>query len=446
MTDRGSGDDHRYSRRNVLGSASWATLQQFVTLGATAVSGIVLARVLPVGDFGVFSYTTTLASMGMAIMAAGLSTLAVKYLAENANSQRAGMTALVLIREFFAVVAYLILLAVSITSGNSETVGLTALSLCVLFARAFDATEFWFQSRVESQKTAPVRIGVVLAFLVGRIAFALAGAELIVFVVLYVLESVVVSAGLLLRYLCDRDSQGFGQPRFEVARELLGKSWILLLAGIAAQVNSRGDVIVIQALLGSEEVGIYSAAARFSELFYFLPVVFMTATFPGLLATRRKFGEHSQRYRAALQKSYDMSCWVGIGIASAVFVLGPFVIDLVYGDRYSEAGSILQIHVLALPFVFMAAVFSKWIVAENLLLASLLRHGAGAVLNLALNFALIPVLGISGAALATIVSYVVAAYLSCFIGRRTRVAGLQMSLALVAPIRVAARYFNGRTQ
>lgn len=419
-------------------------MQQLVTLGATAVSGIILARVLSVDDFGVFSYATTLGSIGMAIMAAGLSNLAVKHFAEHKSAQNKSMTALILIREFFAVVAYLVLLSTSLTSGDPNTVALTAVSLCVLFARAFDATEYWFQSRVESRKTAPVRITVVLFFLAVRILLAVSGGDLQTFIILYVLESIVISAGLLLRYRVDRESAGFGAPSLSVMKDLFGKSWLLLLAGLAAQINSRGDVVIIQALLGSADVGIYSAAARLSELFYFLPIVFMTATFPGLLSTRRKFGQDSDQYRSALQRSYDFSCWVGIGIAACVFVLGPLVITLVYGERYSAAGAVLQIHVLALPFVFMAAVFSKWIVAEGHFLASLLRHAAGAVINIALNFALIPPLGITGAAVATIVSYVIASYLSCFVGKRTRAAGVQMTLALVAPARLLARYFTGR--
>jgi O-antigen/teichoic acid export membrane protein len=423
------------SRRRMLGSATWATLQQIVTLGGTAISGIMLARVLTKEEFGIFSYATTVAGVGMTIMTAGLSSLAIKQFVQNPDRQRTTMTALVAIRELCAVVAYIVLLVVSLSSGTSEIIAVTAIALAVLFARAFDATEFWFQSRVESHKPAIVRITAVLLFLAIRLVLAISGADLVTFIFLYVAEAVVITIGLLLRYRVDKAGTGFGKVDPALIKSMMGQSWILLLAGIAAQVNSRGDIFVLQALLGSEAVGTYAAAARFSELFYFLPVVITTATFPALLATRKKEGETSVVYKKMLQRSYDLACWGGVAVAALVFFVGPPLITLLYGEEYATSGVILQVHVLALPLVFMAAVFSKWIVAEHLLLASLWRHSIGAALNIALNFLLIPQLGVIGAAYATVASYVVASYLSCFVGKRTRIAGIQMTLALVAPVR-----------
>lgn len=433
-----------HSRGRVFASATWATLQQIVTLGGTAVSAILLARVLTLEEFGVFSYATTLAGIGMTIMTAGLSSLAIKQFVQEPERQRFTMTALVVIREVLAVVAYLVLLALSLTSDDPSTTAITGIALLVLFARAVDANEFWFQSRVASHKTAVVRISTVLVFLMVRVALALSGAGLIVFVALYVLEAVVVTVGLLVRYVQDKESPGFGRIDPALMKELFGKSWILLLSGIAAQANTRGDIIVLQALLGSESVGVYAAAARFSELFYFLPVVFTTATFPALLATRRKEGADSKKYRFLLQRSYDSACWVGLGLAAGVFFLGPPLIVLLYGDGFAASGPVLQVHVLALPFVFMGAVFSKWIVAEHLLLASLSRHLLGAVLNIGLNFIFIPQYGLIGAAYATLISYSISAYLSCFLSKSTRGAGIQMTLAFVAPARLLVRKIRTR--
>jgi O-antigen/teichoic acid export membrane protein len=437
MADLANPSQPEYSRRRTLGSATWATAQQFVTLGATALSGVILARVLSVAEFGVFSYATSLAAMGMVIVTAGLSGLAIKVLVSGEGKQARTVTALLITREFFAIIAYLGLLALSLTAGDQAVVAATAIALIVLVARAFDATEYWFQARVQSGKTAPVRIAVVLVMLAIRVLAAVLGADLQIFLLLYVAEAVVTSAALLARYLCDRESPGLGKYELATSKSLLSSSWLLMLSGIAGQINTRGGIIIVQVLLGSASVGVYSAAARLSELFYFLPVVFMTATFPRLLQIRRKNGKDSAAYRRELQRSYDQAFWAGVAIATVVFLVGPFVITVLYGDRYAGAGEILQIHVLSLPLVFMAAVFSKWIIAENLLVASLTRHAFGAVLNLALNFLLIPMMGITGAAYAALVSYCVASYLSCFVSKSTRPAGVQMTLAVMAPGRLA---------
>lgn len=437
-------NDEIHSRRRALGSGAWATLQQFVTLGSTAVSGIILARVLSLADFGVFSYATSLAAMGSVVVTAGLSGLAIKVLVDDVSAQRRTMTALIVLREAFAVLAYLVLLGVSTTSGDPQTVSMTAVATVVLFARALDASEMWFQSRAESHKSATIRVSVVLVMLGVRLYLATIGADVLIFVLLYVAESVIISILLLSRYLLDRNSPRLAFPDIQTPRDLLGRSWLLALSSVAGQVNSRGDIIVIQAMLGSASVGIYSAAARLSEMTYFLPAVFMTATFPRLLQIRRKYGGQSEEYRRELQGSYDRACWTGIAIMAALVLLGPWGLQLIYGDRFAAAGQVLQVHALALPFVFMAAVFSKWIIAEDLLVASLVRHALGAGLNIGLNILLIPTMGIMGSAWATVASYFVASFLSCFATRSTRAPGWQMCLALAAPVRLAIKISRRR--
>ncbi len=425
-----------FSRRRSVKSGLWATVQQFVTLGSTAITGIILARVLSVADFGVFSFATNLASMGTAILTAGLAGLAIKVFVDQPKTADRTMTALILIREFFAVVAYLILLPVSALVGDAAVVGATAIALLVLFARGLDASELWFQAQARSGSTAPVRISVVAVMLAVRAVLAFTGADLMVFVVLYVVEAVVTSALLLVRYASDKKSPRFAKPDTRTPRTLMASSWVLMLSSLATQINSRGDVIIIQALLSSTSVGLYSAAARLSEMLYFLPVVFMTATFPRLLQVRRQHGGDSAQYKKELQASYDRAFWAGVLIAATLLVIGPWLLTTLYGAKYADSGPVLQVHVLALPFVFMAAVFSKFIIAENVLVASLTRNALGAGLNIALNFLLIPAWGILGSAWATVFSYFVASYLSCFATKTTRVAGVQMTLALVYPVRL----------
>jgi Na+-driven multidrug efflux pump len=84
----------------------------------------------------------------------------------------------------------------------------------------------------------------------------------------------------------------------------------------------------------------------------------------------------------------------------------------------------------------MRALVSKWILAEGVLIFSLFSHGAGAITNILLNLILIPISGGYGAAIATVVSYAVAAYFSFMIFQRTRPMVRVMTLAFYAPLRI----------
>ena len=426
-------------RRRVMASASWATGQQAMLLMSNIAVSVVLARTLPIGDFGVISLATTLAAFGATVAVGGMSALGIKALVDDQDAEASTMTGLILLREGFGLLCYLGVVALSVVGGENRVVAATAVASLVLFARAFDPIDFWFQSRLNSRRSATVRIIVTVAMLAVRILAAVLGAGLWVFLSLFVLESLVVTGALLARYLTEAESPGFARPNIAVAAGMLGGSWILLLSGIANQINLRADQLIIQSKLGSAAVATYAVAARLSEMSYFLPVVFMTATFPVIIGARKEWGGDNPKYTALVQRSYDRACWAGIGIAAILFLAGPFAISLLYGARFSESGDILRIHVLALPFVFMAAVYSKWIIMENLLVASLLRHALGAALNIALNFLLIPMYGLRGAAIATVISYVVASYLACFVGRPMWPAGVAMTKAFLAPLRLLRR-------
>jgi O-antigen/teichoic acid export membrane protein len=421
--------------RAALTSGAWGTLQQSLFLASNAALSILLIRSLPMEEYGLYAYAIGLCGIGLTVMTAGLAAVAVKAVVERPDEQPRIMGALLVIREGFALAGYLAIGAVALTGGSQAAVAATLLAGCVLFARGLDAPDIWFTAQMRLRRSASIRSAVTVLMLVVRIGCVLCGAtSLWLFLVLYVLESLIAGLLVLRRYRREPRSPGFRRPDRATTGGLVRRSWPLLLSGIANQVNLRGDVIVIQAMLGSSSVAIYAAASRVSEIAYFLPVVLMNAVFPLILRARSEHGSDSEAYRATLQGAYTRAFWSGVAVALAICALGPWTVEIVFGPRYTDAIPILLIQAAACPFVFMAAVFSKWIVAEDTLWVSLTRHGAGAVLNIGMNILLIPRIGLIGAALATLASYVMASYLSCFLTRGTRVAGVQMTRAMGAPL------------
>ena len=65
-------------------------------------------------------------------------------------------------------------------------------------------------------------------------------------------------------------------------------------------------------------------------------------------------------YYERLQKLYDLMIWIAIVIALPMTFLSDWVINLLYGSKYSEAGDVLMIHIWAGIFVFLGVASSKW--------------------------------------------------------------------------------------
>ena len=118
-----------------------------------------------------------------------------------------------------------------------------------------------------------------------------------------------------------------------------------------------------------------------------------------------------------------------------VYFLSESIVNVLYGSQYLEAAPVLGLYFCSAIFVFIGVASSKWFVTENLQIFSFYRTLAGVITNIALNLWLIPIYGIWGAALATLISQAIASYLFNCINPRVRIVFVQQTKALIAPIR-----------
>jgi O-antigen/teichoic acid export membrane protein len=200
---------------------------------------------------------------------------------------------------------------------------------------------------------------------------------------------------------------------------------------VAEVIYLRIDIVLLERLRGVQEAGTYAVAARLSEVWYMVPVALMGAVFPALWNRRAD----AQAYQRGLQESLDALCALALGLAVFMQVAGGPLVDLLFGSRFAASAPVLKIHIWAGVFIFMRALLSRWLLAEDLLRFSLLTHVAGASTNVALNFVLIPTHGAVGSAIATVVSYASAGWLALFLSERTRPMGWMMARSLLLPLR-----------
>ena len=178
------------------------------------------------------------------------------------------------------------------------------------------------------------------------------------------------------------------------------------------------DQIMIKEMIDSTAVGQYAAAVKLSELWYFIPVAITGSVFPAVVAAK-KINNHLYLQRLnrllriyVLDCIYTCSCYI---FYKRVDYFSTFL-----GDAFSPASSVLIIHIWTGVFVFVGVASTQWFVSENLQLYLLLNTSVGAVLNIAFNLYLIPIYGIQGAAIASLISYFISAYIMLLIWEKTR--------------------------
>ena len=104
------------------------------------------------------------------------------------------------------------------------------------------------------------------------------------------------------------------------------------------------DQVMIQEMLGNEAVGQYAAATRLSEIWYFIPTVVVSSLFPAIVNARR---QSEELYCDRLQKLFDLVAWIAIAIALPITFLSDMIVNMLYGEQYNQAASVLTIHIWA---------------------------------------------------------------------------------------------------
>jgi O-antigen/teichoic acid export membrane protein len=226
--------------------------------------------------------------------------------------------------------------------------------------------------------------------------------------------------------------------RLTTMRELFAAAWPLMFASLAIVVYMKIDEVMLRQLAGPSAVGIYAAAAKLSEVWYFLPTALASSVLPALLRAQKS---NPAEYTLRQQQYYDLSAAIAYGLSVPIALAAPWIVRVAYGAEFITAGPILAVHIWSSVFVFLGVARGQWLVNEGLQKFYLAATAAGAVANIALNFAFIPRWGGLGAAWATVISYGLAGWLASYFHPAVRSMAKMQTRALLVPL-LGWRYFR----
>jgi len=231
-------------------------------------------------------------------------------------------------------------------------------------------------------------------------------------------EAALTAAALIVAYAASTGAIREWRVRAREAGRLLSEGWPLLLSGMAIMLYMRIDVVMLEASAGLEAVGIYGAATRLSEAWYFVPTAVAAAMAPSITAAHER---DTAAYLASVRRLLGFLAAIALAAAVALSLLSAPIVSALFGREFAASAPVLAVHAWAGVFVALGLGQGTWNVCEGLTRLALVRTLGGAVMNIVLNVLLIPRFGALGAALATVVSYAVSAYLLNAFDSRTRV-------------------------
>ncbi len=194
--------------------------------------------------------------------------------------------------------------------------------------------------------------------------------------------------------------QGFS-PRIDLRllKEEYSFGTIIWLGAIFAFLHYRVDQFMIKQLLGVADLGVYSVAVSLAELMFLIPVSINTALLGKLYNT-----DGRDASRRVMSQTLKLSLYVCLGLALAGIPLS-LLIPVVYGQAYAGAVVCTMILLAGVVFASLAKVSAPYFFTLKKPVFHLVITFITLLLNASLNYLLIPVHGIAGAAFASSVSY-----------------------------------------
>jgi O-antigen/teichoic acid export membrane protein len=193
---------------------------------------------------------------------------------------------------------------------------------------------------------------------------------------------------------------GFRRPSFRVG-EWVGVSLPITISSIATLINQQADLIMVGSMLEAKDAALYSIGMSLSWLVSMIGLS-VSAVFVPRISASMAGGERGHII-GLLRRAALIFFFPAVGMVAVFVVAGPLFLTI-FGPAYAGAYGVLCLLSLSELTVAASEPSGHMMNISGHHKANTLIVVVGAVANVALNLVLTPRYGISGAAMATLLS------------------------------------------
>jgi O-antigen/teichoic acid export membrane protein len=174
---------------------------------------------------------------------------------------------------------------------------------------------------------------------------------------------------------------------------------------IVATVLFRVDALILAAYKGNDALAVYAISYRLLETILFVAFAVVAAVFPVMSSA-----ESLARVRRAVERGVTVCAAVYVPFAIAAIFRGSGIVNLLFGAKYAgPAQEPLAWLAFAPLLIAYGNIANIALIARRRVFGAVAASMVAMVFNVGLNLAIIPLLGPTGAAIATTASYLLEA-------------------------------------
>ncbi|BET69685.1 flippase [Opitutales bacterium ASA1] len=393
----------RTTLQRVFANSAWVGADNVLRLVVSFFVGAWVARHLGPDEFGLLSFAVAYCAPFGAVVGLGLNAIVVRDIVRepaaageilgtaSALKAGAGLAAVV-------VCAASLFVHSGLEPSVRVLVGVTMAGVVLQFVDVFD---LWFQSQGQARVSAWVRSSASLVVNTLRVVLIVFDAPLIWFAATAGFELVACGAGWFTAW---RRSAGFQRWCVSARRcgELMREGWLVAVAGVAVQVQSYFDQVLLAEVRDTTELGYYAAALRLVMIFGLVPTVLGVAAAPEVA---RAYVDAPTLYENRLVRLYRAAALSFVVIWLPLVLFAEEIVSIVFGASYEATAGLLAVAAARMLFTSLGAVRGLFLTNERLNRHGTLTAVVAAFANVGLCLVLVPKWGATGGAVAALVSF-----------------------------------------
>lgn len=389
--------------RRYFSNTGWMFGGQMFSLLVAFFIGAWLARYLGPENYGVLSYSIAFVGLFGFIATLGVDSILNRELVKFPEKRDELLGTAYRLKLIGGLIAFLLAVIGAAIFSTSPLIKL----LIVLFSFSYilqsvNVISIFFQAEVKSKNNVKALLVATLISSVLKVIVILLNQGVIWIMVIYTLDLLWQGIGFIRAY--NRYGLKIKNWKFNInlAKEILSNSWPIMLASAASFIYIRIDQVMIGSMLGNREVGIYAAAVKLVEVWYFIPIIICSSLFPAIINAKKSGLE---MYKKRIKDFYILMTVIPIIIIIPVFIFAKPIILILFGSNYLGSVGILKIYIWSSLGLFLGTAVSQYLMSENLVKVIFRLNLLAMFINIVLNLIFIPIFGLTGAAWATLIAY-----------------------------------------
>ena len=419
------------STKNILQNIKWLGADKIYNMAISFVMLSFVSRYLGPELFGKWNYIASIIALVSIPATLGLERMVKREILKDDSQINLVLGSCFILQLVSGLFFYICIALYAIYfERNSTNMKIMLILGTSLLLGSFGFINYYFDTKLKSKFNVLSKNIGGSVFHIIRIGLMLKSLNIIYFAIGKLISNLIAKVLIVYYYFKKKEAKLKLEYNSKIAIKLLRESFPLLIGSIAVIVYMKIDQIMIANMISESEVGIYAAAARLSELWYFIPSVISTSTLPMLIGSKKK---SQKKYLQQIQSTLNQYAIVAYLITIPTIILAWYIVSIIYGAEYISAVPMLRIHIFSCVFIFVGIGASNIILIEDYLVFGLMTAIGGAVVNIVFNIVLIPLYGGIGASISTLISYSFARVFVNLMYSKTKYIGMMQIRSLLFP-------------